>query len=157
MAAPYSSILSMLTNISRRYTRSPIPSWAMFKHERIKKKMDFNSKFHSPKKLYSSIIVWNIVLTNMIHGPCGAYNPHSACMENETCTKCFPKPFKSRTIVDVDTSHPVYQHRSPEEGGGSTLKDGKNIDNSWVVPYNPFLSLRFNCHINVEICIFPLA
>ena len=59
--------------------------------------------------------------------------------------------------MDDETSHPVYQRRSPEEGGGSTLKDGKNIDNSWVVPYNPYLSLRFNCHINVEICISALA
>jgi hypothetical protein len=26
------------------------------------------------------------------------------------------------------------------------------IDNSWVVQYNPYLLLKFNCHINVEIC-----
>ena len=26
------------------------------------------------------------------------------------------------------------------------------IDNRWVVQYNPYLLLKFNCHINVEIC-----
>ena len=25
------------------------------------------------------------------------------------------------------------------------------------MPYNPFLSLRFNCQINIEICSSPLA
>ena len=78
-------------------------------------------------------------------------------MENGSCTKHFPKPFSRRTIVDEETSHPLYQRHSQEEDGGSVVKDGKNIDNSVVVPYNPFLSLRYNCHINVEICISPLA
>ena len=33
---------------------------------------------------------------------------------------------------------------------------GINVDHStinrWVVQYNPYLLLKFNCHINVEIC-----
>jgi len=29
---------------------------------------------------------------------------------------------------------------------------GHFLDNSWVVPYNPYLLCKFNCHINVEIC-----
>ena len=31
------------------------------------------------------------------------------------------------------------------------------IDNSMIVPYSPFLSLRFNCHINIELCMSPTA
>ncbi|GAA0157577.1 hypothetical protein LIER_14817 [Lithospermum erythrorhizon] len=29
---------------------------------------------------------------------------------------------------------------------------GQNLDNLWVIPYNPTLLVQFNCHINVEIC-----
>ena len=24
--------------------------------------------------------------------------------------------------------------------------------NRWIVPYNPYLLLRFDCHLNVEVC-----
>ena len=101
--------------------------------------------------------LWDIVLTNMIHGPCGAQNPHCVCMENGVCTKRFPKPFQAQTLVDEATSHPTYRRRSPQDGGQTVQKDGKTINNSWVVPYSPYLSLRYNCHINIEICISPLA
>ena len=100
-----------------------------------------------------------IVTTNMIHGPCGAANPQSPCMENGKCTKNFPKDFQAKTILDPDNSYPVYRRRSPNEGGRKMIcqRTGREIDNRWVVPYSPFLSLRFNCHINIEICVSPTA
>ena len=52
--------------------------------------------------------LWDIVLSNMIHGLCGTINPRSPCMDNRKCTKDFPKSFQVRTIVDPQTSHPTY-------------------------------------------------
>ena len=101
--------------------------------------------------------LWDIVMANMIHGPCGALNPGQSCMVNGVCTKKFPKQFQERTIVDDAGSHPVYRRRSPEQGGLTARKDNFEFDNRYVVPYNPFLSLRYNCHINVEICTSPVS
>ena len=94
-----------------------------------------------------------IVLQNMLHGPCGTSNPDSRCMENGKCSKGYPKPFLKETVVDPEKNYATYKRRSPADGGRSVKHNGKEIDNRWVVPYNPHLSIRFNCHINVECCV----
>ena len=101
----------------------------------------------------------DIIVRNMIHGPCGSANPSSPCMENGRCTKNFPKEFQKMTSVDPDNNYATYKRRSPEDGGRQFVlgTSQRVIDNRWVVPYNPMLSLRFNCHINVERCTSPKA
>ena len=98
-------------------------------------------------------------MANMIHGPCGRDNPNSPCMENGKCTKGYPKEFLKETIVNPENSYPTYRRRSPADGGRQRKhpKSDRIIDNRDVVPYNPLLSLRYNCHINVECCASAIA
>ena len=95
-----------------------------------------------------------IVLTNMVHGPCGTIRPSSPCMEDGKCDKNFPKAYQKHTVIDAASHFPTYRRRSPEDGGRviSVQRGGVTFEvtNANVVPYNPYLSLRFNCHINVE-------
>jgi hypothetical protein len=96
--------------------------------------------------------LFETVTTQLIHGPCGFMNPKCVCMINRVCSKYFPKEFCSATTAQVD-GYPVYRRRSPREGGRVFTKDnGDVIDNSWVVPYNPYLTAKYDAHINVEIC-----
>ncbi|UYV80633.1 hypothetical protein LAZ67_19001160 [Cordylochernes scorpioides] len=46
-------------------------------------------------------LLYNIVVKNMIHGPCGEYNPVSPCMENSSCSKKYPKQFLLETQTNV--------------------------------------------------------
>ena len=55
----------------------------------------------------------DIVVTNMVHGPCGADNPNCPCMDNGRCSKTYPKPFQKKTIVDPDNKNPTYMRCSP--------------------------------------------
>ncbi|XP_053164971.1 LOW QUALITY PROTEIN: uncharacterized protein LOC128350599 [Hemicordylus capensis] len=94
-----------------------------------------------------------IITKHMIHGPCGTHNQHSTCMSNEKCTKEFPKEYQQQTIANKN-GYPKYRRRNT---GESKMQKGKPIDNRyrynrWVVPYNPFLALKYNCYINVEVC-----
>lgn len=92
--------------------------------------------------------LFHAVSRHMIHGPCGSYNPNSPCMENGVCKKQFPKRFCPGTIVG-DNSYPLYQRG---QNGQTIHRNRMIIDNSWVVPYNPYLTAKYQCHINVEIC-----
>ena len=91
-------------------------------------------------------ILHQIISKNMIHGPCGAKNPKSSCMENNICRKNFPKNFCQQTNTNIN-SFAEYRRRECEP---IQLRNHL-IDNTWVVPYNPYLSLKYNCHINVEV------
>jgi hypothetical protein len=75
------------------------------------------------------------------------------CMVDGKCSKGFPKDFQSVTVINEKEGRALYRRRSPQDGGLTIqLEGGQLIDNRWVVPYNPYLLARFNCHINVEIC-----
>lgn len=101
--------------------------------------------------------LYEIVTTNMIHGPCGALNMTSPCMDNAKCTKRFPKQCINDTITDID-GYPLYRRRNAENGGNtfkmrmSNTRNEIEIDNQWVVPYSPLLSKTYKAHINVEFC-----
>jgi hypothetical protein len=51
--------------------------------------------------------------------------------------------------VQGKDSYLVYRRR---EDGRKEKVCGHELDNRWVVPYNPYLLHLFNCHINVEAC-----
>ena len=99
----------------------------------------------------------DIVVKNMLHGPCGKDKPNAPCMENGKCSKKFPKQFLKQTVIDPAGHKVNYMRRSPLDGGRTIFHNGRNVDNSWVVPYNPYLSLRYDCHINVEAAASPKA
>jgi len=94
-------------------------------------------------------VLHDIVRRHMIHGPCGTLNPQCPCNdENNKCTKGFPKNFREDTVANVD-GYPEYRRRA----NGNTCRVGSfEASNRWVVPYNAYLSCKYNCHINVELC-----
>ncbi|XP_050066554.1 uncharacterized protein LOC126555710 [Aphis gossypii] len=47
-------------------------------------------------------LLFDIVTTNIIHGPCGTLNSSSPCMADGKRTKNFPKVFTNDTVTNVD-------------------------------------------------------
>ena len=88
------------------------------------------------------------VRKHMIHGPCGEMNPNCICMQDGHCKKNFPKPLNVGEMqYDVD-GFPLYRRRNRF----ITNVRGHDVNDSFVVPYNPTLLQKYDCHINVEIC-----
>ncbi|KAF7835652.1 zinc finger BED domain-containing protein RICESLEEPER 2-like [Senna tora] len=83
----------------------------------------------------------------MIHGPCGASRTTSPFMQNGKFSKHFPKKFSDRTLFD-DDGYAKYRCRDTVI---IVMKNGVELDNQFVVPYNPTL-FRYQTHINIEFC-----
>ena len=104
-----------------------------------------------------------IVTRNMVHGPCGTDYPNSPCMVADNngvlkCSKRFPKAFTEETIVN-ENGYPNYRRSAHIDHNDryfipnpSNRSQQLEIDNRWIVPYNPYLSKKYNAHINVECC-----
>ncbi|XP_072062280.1 uncharacterized protein [Arachis hypogaea] len=67
-------------------------------------------------------------------------------MLNGRCSKFYPKPFRPRTVID-DAGFPRYKRL---DNGRTIMKKNITLDNSYIIPYNPSLLLKYGCHINVE-------
>ncbi|XP_066910716.1 uncharacterized protein [Clytia hemisphaerica] len=93
--------------------------------------------------------LYEIIKSNMIHGPCGALNDRSPCMIDGSCSKGFPKSFNDETVMNVD-GYPSYH--IPDNGRTVRVRN-LDIDNRWVVPYCPYLCKKYNAHINLEACV----
>ncbi|KAL6576036.1 hypothetical protein OROHE_000507 [Orobanche hederae] len=70
--------------------------------------------------------LYEAVKDYMVHGPCGADNPHSPCMVNNRCSKLFPKSYNERTFVDEKGYH-IYRRR---DNGATVDKNGIILDSS---------------------------
>ncbi|XP_035832728.1 uncharacterized protein LOC110875322 [Helianthus annuus] len=92
--------------------------------------------------------LYALVKDYMIHGPCGNANLSCPCMVDNKCSKGFPKKFQDHTTLDSN-GFPIYKRR---DNGAYVVKNGIDLDNRSVVPYNKKLLKRYQAHINVEWC-----
>ena len=83
---------------------------------------------------------------------CMIHTCSDRCLENGKCSKNYPKPFQEHTSVS-DEGYPLYFR--PEDGRAYNV-NRTMVTNQWIVPYNPWLSAKYDCHINVE-CLASFA
>ncbi|CAB4491168.1 unnamed protein product [Rhizophagus irregularis] len=97
---------------------------------------------------------YETVTTMMMHGPCGILNTSSPCMKDGKCKKHYPKDFQE-TTQEGPNGYPLYRRKN--NGCYIEIRNGIQLDNRWVVPYNIKLVEKYHAYINVEICNSLLA
>ena len=97
--------------------------------------------------------LYDTIVSCMLHGPCGVNNINAPCMVDGKCSKGYPKQFHEETIITPD-KYPEYKR--PNDGASAT-RGGHTFTNQHVIPYNPYLSAKYNCHLNIEVANSILA
>ena len=101
-----------------------------------------------------------LIMSSMLHSPCGTVNSRAPCMtistpgQPSTYSKRYPFFFQPETLLNRD-GYPLYQCHDngnlhiihPARNGNDEVR----LDNCWVVLHNPYLTCRYKAHINVEI------
>jgi hypothetical protein len=86
----------------------------------------------------------HLVSESMLHGPC---RNGMACFVDGRCKLQYPKPFVEESSLSNDSFH---TYRRPNDA--RTIRKNNTVyHNGHVVPYNRYLMLLLECHINVEI------
>lgn len=83
-----------------------------------------------------------------IHSPCDL-DPSASCRcdgPNKRCKRYFPKPMARETTL-MGNKYPLYRRR----GIYSCVVKDRIITDDWVVPFSPFLTLKYRAHCNVEV------
>ena len=103
-----------------------------------------------------------LVKKHMLHTPCSGNcfdpNANHPCLIDGKCHPRYPKEFLLKTHVQKNKFARL--KRTPPKNGGHVFhwkkKDGTHVDiaSEWVVEYNPWLLLKYNCHLNIQIVSF---
>ncbi|SCZ88986.1 BZ3500_MvSof-1268-A1-R1_Chr1-1g00874 [Microbotryum saponariae] len=91
-------------------------------------------------------------ITNcMLHRRCDRPGKHTCHDDHGKCTKGFPKRLQPR-MTSEDGGYPHYRRRGIHQyvKFPGTAQEEVFTDAN-VVPTNPFLASKYNCHVNVEI------
>lgn len=96
--------------------------------------------------------LYKLVTSLMMHRACGVHDPKSPCMRDGKCSKGYPKEFREKTSTDND-GYSLYK-RSNDGKFFEYEKEGQTIrlTNQHVVPHNAYLIMKYQCHINLEVC-----
>ena len=65
--------------------------------------------------------LYDIVTSNMMHGPCGPAHPDSPYMQDGKCSKRYPRTFCDETTSNED-GYPVYRRREVIDGERRKVK-----------------------------------
>jgi hypothetical protein len=97
----------------------------------------------------SDPLLYELISKNNIHKPCDRCNT-AYCHQDGCCRRKFPKPMADVTTFAGDR-FPIYRRRGQFVAYVNDYNgDSRAVTDEWVVPYSPFLTLRYRCHLNVE-------
>ena len=97
--------------------------------------------------------LYDTMMSFMLHRSYDTAKSTASYMKNDIYSKRFSKSFSDETLSKVN-NYSLYRRRNDEI---TIYKHDHILTNAYVILYNSYLSVKFDCHINVEIVTFITA